>query len=121
MNNTNAYGYNAQDNLISVTDPRSLVTGYVYDGFRRVIQESSPDKGTTVYTLDNAGNRISETDARGVVTQRTFDMLNRVTAETFPASPGENITYSYDATSGGNKGIGRRTGYTDETGSTTLA
>jgi RHS repeat-associated protein len=120
LNNTTGYGYDPQDNVVSVTDPRSLVTSYVYDGFRRVIQEASPDKGTTVYILDKAGNRISQTDARGVVTLRTFDSLNRVTSETYPASPGENITYTYDATSGGNKGIGRLTGYTDETGSTTL-
>jgi RHS repeat-associated protein len=120
LNNDTAYNYDAQDNLISVTDPRSLVTGYVYDGFGKVIQETSPDKGTTVYLLDNAGNRTNETDARGIVTVRTFDKLNRVTAETFPASPGENISYSYDATSGGNLGIGHLTGYSDETGSTTL-
>jgi RHS repeat-associated protein len=120
LHNDTGYGYDPQDNLTSVTDPRLLVTSYVYDGFRRVIQESSPDKGTTVYTLDLAGNRVSQADARGVVTLRTFDKLNRVTAETFPASPGENIAYSYDATSGGNKGIGRFTGYTDETGSTRL-
>jgi RHS repeat-associated protein len=121
LNNSTAYGYDAQDNLVSLTDPRSLVTSYVYDGFGRVIQESSPDKGTTVYVLDNAGNPDSETDARGIVTLRTFDKLNRVTTETFPASPGENISYSYDATNGGDFGIGHLTGYTDESGSTTLA
>jgi RHS repeat-associated protein len=121
LTNDTAYGYDPQDNLTSVTDPRSLVTSYVYDGFRRVIQESSPDKGTTVYRLDKAGNRTNETDARGIVTRRTFDKLNRVTAETFPASSSENITYSYDSTSGGNFGIGRLTGFTDETGSTTVA
>lgn len=88
--------------------------------FGHVIQETSPDKGITVYHLDKAGNRTNEVDARGIVTLRTFDKLNRVTAQTFPASSGENITFSYDSTNGGNFGIGRLTGYTDETGSTTL-
>ena len=120
LNNITSFGYDAQDNLVSVTDPRSLVTSYVYNGFGRVIQETSPDEGTTVYRLDKAGNRTNEVDARGVVTQRTFDKLNRLTAETFPASSVENITFSYDSTAGGNLGIGRLTGYTDETGSTTL-
>ncbi len=120
LTNTSSYGYDLQDNLVSVTDPRALVTSYVYDGFRHVIQESNPDKGTTVYFLDKAGNRTNETDARGVITQRVFDKLDRVISKTFPASPGENISYTYDATNGGNFGIGHLTGYTDETGSTTL-
>jgi RHS repeat-associated protein len=120
LNNITAYGYDPQDNLISVTDPRSLTTSYVYDGFRRVIQENSPDTGTTVYRLDKAGNRTNEVDARGIVRQRVFDKLNRVTSETFPASTGENITFNYDSTASGNFGIGRLTGYSDETGSNTL-
>src|SRR6185503_5153607 len=40
--------------------------------------------------------------------------------ETYPASPTENIVYTYDATNGGIFGTGRLTGFTDETGSTTL-
>jgi RHS repeat-associated protein len=120
LTNITGYAYNASDNLVSVTDPRTLITTYVRDGFGRIIEEISPDKGRTIYKLDNAGNRTNETDARGVVTRRTFDALNRVTQETFPASTGENITYTYDATNGGNCGVGRLTGYTDESGSTTL-
>jgi RHS repeat-associated protein len=120
LTHATGYGYDAQDNLTSVTDPRSLVTSYIYNGFGQVIQETSPDRGTTVYTLDKAGNPVNETDARGIVTNRTFDKLDRVTAETYPASSGENIAYTYDATASGNKGIGHLTGFTDESGSTAL-
>lgn len=120
LTNTTGLGYDAQDNNNTVTDPRSLVTTYVYDGFGHVIQETSPDKGTTVYLLDKAGNRTNEVDSRGIVTVRTFDKLNRVVSKAFPASPSENITYSYDATNAGNFGVGHLTGYTDETGSTSL-
>jgi RHS repeat-associated protein len=120
LTNSTHYGLDSQDNVVSVTDPRILTTSYIRDGFGRVIEQNSPDTGTTIYLLDNAGNRTNETDARGVVTTRTFDKVNRVTSETFPASPGENISYTYDATNGGNFGIGRLTGYADETGSTTL-
>jgi RHS repeat-associated protein len=113
-------GYDAQDNLISVTDPRALTTRYIRNGFGQVIQEVSPDKGITVYRLDEAGNRISETDARGVVMQRTFDKLNRVTTETFPGLNNEKVTFTYDSSEGENFAVGRLTSYTDETGSTAL-
>ena len=113
-------GFDAQDSLASVTDPRQLQTGFINDGFGRRIQETSPDRGTLVYHLDEMGNRVEETDARKVVTKRVFDALDRVTSESFPSSPSENISYSYDSTEGGNKGVGRLTGFTDETGSTAL-
>jgi RHS repeat-associated protein len=121
LEDTTSFTYDSQDNLDMVTDPRLLSTHYTYDGFGRVIEETSPDTGSTVYYLDEAGNRTNQVDARNVTTLRTFDRLNRVTSETFPASSGENITYAYDATNGGNFGVGRLTGYTDESGSTTLA
>jgi RHS repeat-associated protein len=112
------YGYDDQDALTGVTDPRDLVTTYVRDGFGQVVQETSPDRGTTVYTRDAAGNVISQMDARGVVTQFTYDALNRVTSKTFPAGPSEDVTYGYDATAGGNFGIGRLTSVVGAVGST---
>jgi RHS repeat-associated protein len=120
LNGVTQYGYDAEGNNVSATTPRDLTTSYVYNGFGEVIQATSPDTGTTVYHLDAAGNVTSQTDARGVVTNRTYDALNRITSDKFPASPAENISYTYDSTKGGNKGIGRLTGFTDETGRTKL-
>jgi RHS repeat-associated protein len=120
LSHTTTYAYDSQDNRVSVKDPRSLTTSYVYDGFGQVIQEVSPDRGTIVYVRDAAGNVTSETDARGVVTSYSYDALNRVTTQTYPADSSNNITYTYDATGGGNKGIGHLTGYSDESGSTAL-
>ncbi len=116
--NTATYGYNAQEQLTTVTDPRALTTTYVYNAFGDVLQQTSPDTGTTTYTLDSAGNRTQATDARGVVTTMTYDALNRVTTRQFPATPSQNITYTYDATAGGNHGVGRLTGFTDASGNT---
>ena len=46
-----------------------------------------------------------------------YDALNRVTGKTYPAGSGmTNITYSYDSTTGGNYGKGRKTGVTDGSG-----
>lgn len=113
-------GFDKLDVPVSVTDPRNLATSFVLDGLGRIIQETSPDRGIIVYKLDEEGNRYWEKDGRGVVTERTFDALNRVKSETFASSPSENIAYSYDATENGNFGIGRLTGFSDETGSTSF-
>ena len=114
------YGYDAQDNLVTVTDQRGLVTTYTHNGFGEVIQQESPDTGTMVYTLDPAGNVLSQTDARGRVTAFTYDALNRPLTRSYPVAPAEDVTYSYDDTTLGNRGLGRLTSLTDRTGSTSL-
>jgi RHS repeat-associated protein len=119
LSGTAVNAYDARDNLLTVKDQRNLTTTHVYDGLNNLIQITSPDTGVTVYEYDAAGNRTRETDARGVVTDFTYDALNRVTAKSFLGAPTENVTYSYDATSGGNKGVGRRTGIADPSGTTT--
>jgi RHS repeat-associated protein len=110
--------YDARDNLLTVKDERNLTTTHVYDGLNNLIQIASPDTGTTVYEYDAAGNRTRETDARGVITDFTYDALDRVTAKSFLGASPENVTYSYDATAGDNKGVGRLTGIADPSGST---
>ena len=95
-----------QDNNVSVTTPRGLTTTYVYNGFGQVIQVTSPDTGTTVYHLPTGGQR-HQRDGRRAASSPTgrSTRLTRVTSETYPASPGENIAYSYDSTVGGNYGV----------------
>lgn len=114
------YTYDGQDNLTTVEDQRNLTTTYAYNGFGDVLQMASPDTGTTTYQVDAAGNRTQQTDARGIVTTYSYDALNRVISMQFPGNPAENVTYTYDAIVGGNKGIGRLTGIADESGTTTL-
>ena len=89
----------------------------MYNGFGNVMQLTSPDTGITVYEVDKAGNRTKETEARGVVTNYSYDALNRLTATSYPASTIENVAFTYDDTTGGNKGVGRLTGVTDAQGS----
>ncbi|MEM0953973.1 MAG: calcium-binding protein [Pseudomonadota bacterium] len=114
------YSYDSRDRIKTVTDQRGLVTTYSYDAFDNLISQSSPDTGVTDYEYDNAGNRIQQTDARGVVVNFSYDNLNRLTSATYPASTSENVTYTYDSTSGGNYGVGRLTGIIDESGQTNL-
>ncbi len=117
-NGTTQFGYDDQDRLTSVTDANGNTTTYSYDGFDNLTQISSPDTGTATYAYDSANNRTSMTDARGVVVNYSYDALNRLTHVTYPATPAENIVYQYDGVTTGNKGIGRLTQITDESGST---
>ena len=111
------YGYDALDNLTSVTDAEGKTTSYEYNAFGEVTKITSPDTGVTTFTYDKAGNALTKTDARNETTTYTYDALNRVLTESFSDSA-ENITYSYDDTSNGNKGIGRLTSVTDQSGTT---
>jgi len=103
---------------VAYSDPRSLVTSYVRNGFGEAIQEASPDAGTTVYVRDSRGLPTQMTDGRGIVTNMTYDNGGRLTSISYPSAVVENITYTYDSTTGGNKGLGRLTSLTDQSGST---
>jgi RHS repeat-associated protein len=107
------FGYNALDQLVSVTDPRSLVTSYSYNALDDLKQQTSPDTGVTLHTYDSGGNPQTRTDARGQVATYSHDALNRITSA---AHSDQTIGYSYDS---GTNGVGRLTGITDNSGSTT--
>jgi YD repeat-containing protein len=106
------FGYDANDNLISVTDPRNLVTSYEYNGFGELKAQTSPDTGTTTNTYDSGGNLETSTDARGVVTTYTYDELDRVKSAAFKlgTTTDQTISFTYDA---GTYGKGHLTGASD--------
>ncbi len=112
------YRYDSHDNLTSVTDGNGNRTDYIYDDFKRLTQTVSPDTGATTYLYDEAGNLIEKSDAMGTVVTYTYDSLNRLTAVRFPDSF-QDITYTYDSASVSN-GLGRLTGMTDPSGTSTL-
>lgn len=109
--------FNPQDDVTSVMDARSLQTSYVRDGFGEIIRQTSPDTGITDFWYDANGAVVKQIDARGVETDFTNDNLGRVLTKTFPAASAENVTYGYDSTSSGNKGVGFLTSMTDQSGS----
>jgi len=103
-NTTATYQYDAQNNLIKVTDARLVETTYVYDGFNQLMRTDSKDSGVTLYKYNNAGNLIEKRDSRGVTTLYTYDALNRLTNVSYPSNASKNMTQQYDL---GLKGIGK--------------
>lgn len=72
------YRYDALDRITRITDPKGLHTEYRYNGFGDLLEQRSPDSGTTGYDVDPAGNRIGQLDANGKLTAFRYDALNRL-------------------------------------------
>lgn len=113
------YEYDVLGNLTEVTDAANNVTTMTYDALGRKVNMTDPDMGYWTYAYDNAGNLVTQTDPKQQIIIFAYDELNRLTSKLL-ADSGCTIficnstellaTYQYDNTSGGNKGIGRRTG-----------
>ena len=117
------YGYDGLDQLTSVTDPRTLITSYAVDGLGNLNQQASPDTSTSANAFDAAGNWVSSLDASGVQAIYGYDALNRVISASYtaPANSGianTSILYTYDQAT---NGIGRLTGVSDATGTTSYS
>lgn len=95
------------------------VRRFTYDSLSRLLTAKNPETGTITYGYNADSFLTTKTENRGIAITYTPDALNRVTSKSY--SDGEpTISYTYDAyTSGTNYGVGRRTGMTDGSGSTT--
>jgi RHS repeat-associated protein len=96
----------------------SKTTTINYDVLGRKDDMIDPDMGYWDYEYDALGNLTFQTDARGCVLSLEYDDLNRLETKASSGDCGTqvNTSYTYDA---GTNGIGRRTGMTDVSGSTT--
>ena len=122
---TTTYQYDVQDRLDKVIGPDNTVIdpGYNLLGWKTAMAD--PNMGTWSYAYDAAGNLVRQTDARNRTVCFYYDGLNRLTGKHYrtdpncpTSNPTLNVSYSYDSTANGNKGIGRRTGMSDASGST---
>ncbi|MBA3676737.1 MAG: EndoU domain-containing protein [Sphingosinicella sp.] len=96
--------YASNDALTQFKDGRNVTTSRVVDGFGDTIYETSPDRGDRTYWYDQAGRLakvLAPDDAAGL--------------------PDESVGYVYDSTIAGNKGAGRLTSATDQSGSSAFA
>jgi RHS repeat-associated protein len=117
LTHTAAPTYNNLDYVTAQTDFNGYSTSYTRDGFGNAIARSSPDTGSWSFTFNEDNLVTAVTDARSVASSYTYDAADRLTAKSITGYSGENETYTYDDTTGGNKGINRLTSWTDESGS----
>ncbi len=121
---TTQYGYDALDRLTSVTDSANHQTMMQYDWLGRKLDMQDPDMGHWVYGYDAAGNLKRQTDAKNNSLCFNYDPLNRATQKQARTGNDCNagsilytVTFGFDDTANGNKGIGQRTSMSDPSGS----
>jgi RHS repeat-associated protein len=117
MQGLTSFDYRPSGFLDNVIDSNGNMTHYAYDNVGRVVQVDSPDTGTTSYVYNPDGTVFTRADARGVTATYYYDNSTRLIAVAFP-DPADNRSYSYDSPTS-SYGLGRLTGMTDPSGSTT--
>jgi YD repeat-containing protein len=109
------YGYDALDQLTSVTDAKGNVTSMQYDSLGRKASMSDPDMGNWNYSYDANGNLSSQVDAKNQRICFYYDDLNRLRgkhSQVGGSCPGGltsgDVFYNYDELAAVN-GQGQRT------------
>ncbi len=116
-----SYQYDVLNRLTDSTRAGEI-THIEYDVLGHKLNMSDPDMGYWQYTYDALGNLKSQTDAKNQITCLYYDALNRLDGKIYSTSGGcstpvnFDVDFIYDL---GPNGIGRRTGMSDVSGSTT--
>jgi len=92
-NQTSLYGYDKNDNLVSVTDPILRKTTINYDALNRLITSTDPNLNKTQYAYNVNDNLTQITDANGLATTYDVSNLGDVTKLTSPDTGTTNNTY----------------------------
>jgi len=104
------YSYDANGNRLTLTEPNTNVTSYVYDALNRLVSQTNAAGDLTAYTYDRVGNVTTTTDPNGNIITNTYDALDRVTR--IDDRIGLVGSYTYD-------NVGNRLSQTDGNGNTT--
>jgi len=91
---TTRYAYDAQDNLVAITDANGHTTRFGYDARNLLVEETDPLGNKTTYTHDGNGNVLTKTDPNGQTTNYAYDALNRLIRKSYL---GNTDNYTYDA------------------------
>jgi len=110
-----SFTYDANNRVVSITDPRGLITTFTMDGLGKNWQTSSPDTGVTTANYDSYGRVSTSTRADGVTTSYGYDALNRVVSVN---AGGQIQVITYDTCTGG---ATRLCGTSDSVGSSSYS
>jgi RHS repeat-associated protein len=98
------YLYDVADRLVQIQHS-ALVAGvtqmqtrdFVYDGFGRLIQETTPEAGTVTYAYTANDQVETKTDARNIVTTYQYDKRKLMTQTSYSGGSAPTVSYGYDA------------------------
>jgi RHS repeat-associated protein len=92
---TTTYGYDALDNLTSVTQG-STTRSFGYSSLKRLTSATNPESGSVTYVYDANGSLTSRTDARNITTTfSTYNGLDQVTGKSYSDGT-PSVSYSYN-------------------------
>jgi len=95
VNQTTAYGYDANGNGTRVTDPLNSSTTQAFDALNRLAQQTDAQNGATVFTYDGRDNLTKVVDPKGHTTTYTYDGLGNLTQSVSPDTG--TTSYTHDA------------------------
>jgi len=104
------YTYDPVGNRLTITDPVTNTTVYVYDAINRKVAATNAAGDTTLFMYDPVGNVLTKTEPNGNPITSTYDALNRVI--TSYDEIGLIASNRYDA-------VGNQLSSTDANGNTT--
>lgn len=89
-----AYGYDANGNLVGITDPLAHATTFIQDSLDRLAQEVNPLGNTWQYSYDPVGNLKTRLDANGALTRYSYYQDDLLAETAYP--DGKTIRREYD-------------------------
>jgi len=95
LQRTTQFSYDANGNLLTLTDAPNNVVSYAYDNMDRVQARTDPLLQVDGYQYNQKGSLTQRSDRKSQVTSYAYDSLDRLSQVTY--ADASTITYTYDA------------------------